>query len=448
MGFRKINSKVQVAIIIAIVLSVTGTAIFLGWRFRPIKIIEIYEDKDFSRKYHFPGKGTEEDPYIIEGYELSGNPEYNIKISGVTKHFIIRNCVLEKSYESLILSDRHGLNDGGIAKIVNNTIRDNDYGICLYRYEDCIISNNTFLNNNRTIFAYRGSYTVKSNIFDNSIYDPDSYSYGVILGDAHKMVLENNTFNFIKYGFSMSSSNNILVKQNNFQNCYSFACRLYSGTNITIANNSAINSFNDGFVFIECQNLNLVNNTATDNKESGFVLNSINNCLITGNNGSRNGYYGIDADELTNSNCRNNFFHGNNVSGIRINDSDVSTINNNSIADNGIGMELSSSNIMEISWNTIQHNLEYGVVTKGVNTIIFNNNFINNNHNNNPEIHSQAKVDGNCIDYVGYPVWYDEIAERGNYWSELIWYEGVEYEIDPGNYTDSYPLEYPVEIKS
>ncbi|MHA1557845.1 MAG: hypothetical protein ACTSPM_13040, partial [Candidatus Heimdallarchaeota archaeon] len=97
MGLRKLNNKVLAVIIIGIGVSITVTAIVLDWRFRPINIIEIYQDTDFSRKYHFPGKGTEEDPYMIDGYELSGNKEHNIKIYSIKKYFTIQNCILENS---------------------------------------------------------------------------------------------------------------------------------------------------------------------------------------------------------------------------------------------------------------------------------------------------------------------------------------------------------------
>ena len=73
-----------------------------------------------------------------------------------------------------------------------------------------------------------------------------------------------------------------------------------------------------------------------------------------------------------------------------------------------------------ISFNVFEHNLQYGLVTKGVNATIWNNNFIDNNYNNNPEIFSQANVDGN--DFAA-----TKCNEYGNSWRG--WYLPSSYEL-------------------
>ena len=43
----------------------------------------------------FPGSGTEEDPYVIEGYNITTSEQYGIYIYGETNFFVIRNCYID-----------------------------------------------------------------------------------------------------------------------------------------------------------------------------------------------------------------------------------------------------------------------------------------------------------------------------------------------------------------
>ncbi|HDJ25985.1 MAG TPA: hypothetical protein ENF34_01550, partial [Candidatus Bathyarchaeota archaeon] len=55
--------------------------------------IEIYGDEDFtSENGVVGGSGTPDDPYIIEGWEISADEQTGIFITETTKYFIIRNC--------------------------------------------------------------------------------------------------------------------------------------------------------------------------------------------------------------------------------------------------------------------------------------------------------------------------------------------------------------------
>jgi PKD repeat protein len=57
-------------------------------------------NKEFtSEKGVIGGNGTKDDPYIIEGLEISYNEEetFNIKIANTTDYFVIRNCRLEST---------------------------------------------------------------------------------------------------------------------------------------------------------------------------------------------------------------------------------------------------------------------------------------------------------------------------------------------------------------
>ena len=54
----------------------------------------IFQDSDFEV---FPGSGTIDDPYIIEGYNFTNTGFYGVYIEGTTKIFIVRNCYFSLS---------------------------------------------------------------------------------------------------------------------------------------------------------------------------------------------------------------------------------------------------------------------------------------------------------------------------------------------------------------
>ncbi len=435
---KKVNKKVLTVLIISIVLSVTGTSIFLGIWFRPINIIEIYEDNDFFWKYHFPGKGTEDDPYIIDGYHLSGNKYHNIYINSVTKHFIIQNCVLENSDNGIVLFN---LADN-IAKIINNTFRNCSWAIEAHSCSSCFISNNFFENNYVSIETTGcNGFKIQGNTFSNNIEQVID-----LFNDNNVILLNNTITNISGIGFLITYSQLVLIEGNTFTDCEDTCIITHYITSTTIVNNSITNC-NSG---IEASNGNNVvilgNNLSIHN--NGIAFNRITDGLLERNYCSNGSYYGIRAFDLAYSIIRNNVLQSNNSTGMYIAGGGELEIKNNAYYNNSIGLEITSSNKLTISHNIFEHNLEYGMYISAVNATIWSNNFIENNYKNNTAIHAQAKDMINNTYYKGYSLWYNNITKQGNYWSELAWFAGVEYIIDHGNRTDYYPLEARVDTKT
>jgi len=89
--------------------------------------ISIISDSALSA---FPGSGTPEDPYVIEGYNITTTSSCSIYISGTTKYFAIRNCYLR--------AENNGIGIANVAadtaKIINNICESNSlHGIYLYQ---------------------------------------------------------------------------------------------------------------------------------------------------------------------------------------------------------------------------------------------------------------------------------------------------------------------------
>jgi hypothetical protein len=84
----------------------------------PHDTIKINSDSDFL-DYDFTGTGTQQDPFIIKGYEIeaTGLLAKGIEITFTTLHFVIKDCI--------IYSDDIGIYvyeiAEGTSKIINNT---------------------------------------------------------------------------------------------------------------------------------------------------------------------------------------------------------------------------------------------------------------------------------------------------------------------------------------
>ena len=149
--------------------------------------IRIFNDGNFS-DYGFPGSGTEEDPYVLENYEILTNPafqNYGIYISDTTSFFIIRNnhvcgkdggiylqradncigiinnfCTNVSNY-GLLIEYSHSSS----CLITNNVLCYQYSGIYIMQSSFCIVSNNVCNYNDYGIFAISGTYcNVSSNI--------------------------------------------------------------------------------------------------------------------------------------------------------------------------------------------------------------------------------------------------------------------------------------------
>ena len=78
--------------------------------------ISITSDSEFEV---FPGSGTSEDPYLIDGYNITTTSDEGIYIRGTTKYFIIRNCYVDANDYGIYITDVAD----GTATVINNTCK-------------------------------------------------------------------------------------------------------------------------------------------------------------------------------------------------------------------------------------------------------------------------------------------------------------------------------------
>ncbi len=114
----------------------------------------------------FPGTGTEEDPYVIEGYSTITTNSRGIRITGTTKYFTIRNCYVDAKDYGIYIEN---VADGTVTVINNSCWGNNNWGIAIHYSSNFTVANNTCNNNYGGIGFYEtSSVTVINNTCNNN----------------------------------------------------------------------------------------------------------------------------------------------------------------------------------------------------------------------------------------------------------------------------------------
>ncbi|MCK4845504.1 MAG: right-handed parallel beta-helix repeat-containing protein, partial [Candidatus Heimdallarchaeota archaeon] len=249
----------------------------------------------------FPGIGTVEDPYLIDGYNITTTNDCGIRISGTTKYFIVRNCYIEDIWYGIVIFNVAD----GTATVINNTCENNSYGIILEYsgsstvanntcnnnyigiwFRDSVSStvvNNTCNNNGRGIsLVSSGDSTVTNNAFTNcglSIGESTVYAY-------LSYTLENNCVNGKKLGFYTNLDSTTIAEPVYGQ------LILVNCTNVTVRD-QILNSSTTGLILYFCKYLVITNNTCSNNNNYGIKLWFSSGSTLTNNTSNNNGYRGI-----------------------------------------------------------------------------------------------------------------------------------------------------------
>jgi parallel beta-helix repeat protein len=193
------------------------TNMFNNEDYSPHDPIVINGDEGFTEENGVTGgSGTEEDPYIIEGWEINGG-EYGIRIYHTTSYFIVRNCRLTGGIALDFDDIEYGaistvIADGNVAGIYatsssNITIQDsifssNDYfTMYLWGTSFCTLSNITASDGSSGIFVRESSNIL---IEDCDVYNND---FGIDLYKSINIILRDNNMYSNKYNLEIHGSN-------------------------------------------------------------------------------------------------------------------------------------------------------------------------------------------------------------------------------------------------
>ena len=175
--------------------------------------IVIDSNEDFIN-YSFTGSGTSNDPFIIEGYNITSSDGNMISISGTTDYFIIRKNHLDglrSAWGGIVFTDVEN------GRIENNTIINfvSQAIFLVFDSQNNIIINNTLdRNNNGIIIRDDGNFNTISN---NTITRNLHIGIQLDAGSSSNTVHFNEISKCINYAFLMGvNCRDNIVKRNDF----------------------------------------------------------------------------------------------------------------------------------------------------------------------------------------------------------------------------------------
>ncbi|MFX0123459.1 MAG: right-handed parallel beta-helix repeat-containing protein [Candidatus Hodarchaeota archaeon] len=238
----------------------------------PITIIGDDNFKNIAFMENWPGDGTPSDPFIIEGYNITGSYGDLIVIHDTTVYFIIRNNYLNGLSEAWGGLVFYNVNNG---IVINNNVKNVDtLGIGVYFSKNINISDNIVQNTNLNgirIEACPGPSLVTNNIITNST------DAALWVGDSsNKTTIEFNTIYENTYGIvftcdvaQYSTSFSSFITNNHIYNNF-YGIELSYSNNILISYNSFEENFNYGvFLSFTCENTRVKYNNFFENHVEG-----------------------------------------------------------------------------------------------------------------------------------------------------------------------------------
>jgi parallel beta-helix repeat protein len=343
------------------------------------------------------GSGSVDDPYVIEGYNITGSGGICIFIGNTTAHLIIRDCYLHNA---------EGAGDS----------------LKLYKVTNAEVENNNCIGSNIGIH-------LDSSSNNTVVYNTCNQNFrcGIFLDSSNNNTISTNTCNKAAWdGIILDSSSNNMVVYNTCIWNYYCGIRIDSSSKNTVANNTCCE--NDVGICLE--------NGEGNRKGS-------NNNRVVNNDCNWNAVVSIYLGISSNNTISNNACNLNDV-GITLAGSSDNVVDNNSCNDNtqiGISLLRQSSN-NTISNNTCSGNVQYGIsLASSCNGSRITGNVLTNNNGTTwtyNSLHVQAYDDGTN---------YWNSSMYGNYWSDWTTPDtdgdGIvdsPYSINGGSNQDHYPM--------
>ncbi len=387
-------------------LSVSSPTVQSTLSYAPHDPIEVSNDIELAA-VAVNGSGKENDPYVLEGWNITAPDSDGISVIGTTAHFMIQNCLVEAGSIGIYIANIASrtvnifnnsiqnsfigilLHNSGNTILSSNIIQNNTRGIVLRDSGNSILSNNTFLECGLGFYDFDTSqeiylsYSIENNWvngrplgwFANKKNLTLSTSYGqLFLINCTNVVVKDQNCSNIERGITLYFSSFCQVIDSHFNRNQFEGIYLHHSGNATLHNNSYQNN-NAGIFLLYSGNATLHNNSCQNNNNEGIFLWYSGNATLNNNSCAKNGGTGISLQDSGNTTLSKNICSQNLGSGISLYQSGNATLNNNtSINNDGDGIRLDDSSNAILSNNTCSQNLG-----KGINLVSFENAVLSNN---------------------------------------------------------------------
>jgi parallel beta-helix repeat protein len=377
------------------------------------------------------GIGTEEDPYVIEGYSISATVHQQDPLSGVgvficntTAHLVVRDSMISgQTVATWIIGCSN-------VSLVNLELESPLLCINISNCRDVMIENSSALSTSQmaVLISDSSGVSIIESEFEakyQGLY-PSEPAHTIYAVACHELVLTRNkiTGNHTSDGFSAEACESVILEGNQLTLCdkgllftdssdvaiegtYAsengcgiilLACEdveltgsyvtassespgaiFSSCSHICVTRNEFIGNSRGGLWLPSCTDILVTNNSATSNGNCGFELDECDNVLVDGNVATNN-YQGISAAK-----CSNFTIRGNNVS-----------VN----SDDGIIISESFS-LASVESNVVLANAEHGVYCGNCRNISIVNNSIELNYESGLSLNSvwESRVAFNIVSH-------------------------------------------------
>ena len=256
---NRMSSRTIMAVGLTFMLTTTGLVFYLIQPpiipiipiipkvYTPHAAIAIDGDANFSATAlleGWPGDGSPEDPFIIDGLEIDLGGEYGhcIRIDNTKVSFTIRNCNLTGASLVHTLGGWHAAGIFLISvtngELVNNICSSNLNGVLLFGSDSNTVANNTCNINAHGIYLYKSySNTVVNNTCNSNEYGIYLEKYSC---ESNSNIVTNNTCNSNDIGIKIIESRYNKVTTNT---CNSNRIGIYLGDTCGWSNIIADNTF-------------------------------------------------------------------------------------------------------------------------------------------------------------------------------------------------------------
>jgi parallel beta-helix repeat protein len=301
--------------------------------------INITSDSDFVDQ-GWPGLGTSETPYIIEGLNITTSIT-SILIANTTRHFEIRDCWLSASGvvwgDGIITFDNvtHG-------SIENSVLIGVHSAITVYDSSNCSFTENAIGTQVLGLLAYN----LNESIFSSNIQSEPAIEYPIHVQRANRLVIGNNTFDSVsRDGVRLSFGIDCIFEDNRFYihgvpYLGQFGL-VYRESQNCIMRGNVMDGFDSGLEVLYGSDNQVYNNTLTS-LWTGILLRTTN--ALISDNMIRTEHLGIDV-QVSNS-CT-----------IELNEID-------GIQASSIGIESRVAQNTLIRWNEL-HSLDVAIQLQG-----------------------------------------------------------------------------------